>query len=148
MLEHNENGTLGLIINRPLDVPLGELWEDCPHPLNEHALCAEGGPVERHKGLLLHGEVGMAGSHELAPGIAVGGDVDALDCFRCGSPNGPRLFLGHAGWEADQLSEEVASGSWMVRDGHPRLLLDAEPAEDLWSDLVNAGEDMPPPSAN
>lgn len=150
LLEHNRSGTLGLIINRPLDVGLGELWDGCPPNLTETRIAGEGGPVERQKGLLLHGRPGLSDSFTIAPGVAIGGNPSALvDAWPDGADTlGPRLFLGHAGWAPDQLSDEIAGGSWIVRAGHPSLLLRADPPEDLWQDLTAAGQEPPEPSLN
>ncbi|MHC5067916.1 MAG: YqgE/AlgH family protein [Planctomycetota bacterium] len=150
LIEHDEDGCLGLIINRPLDLTLGQVWEDCPPALNDLAACAEGGPVERAKGLLIHGHTDLTGCHPLAPGLAIGGDDQALTahCSARRLDNGPRLFLGHAGWDPSQLDDEIINGSWIVRHGHPRLLLDTNPASDLWQELVHAGDAPPPPSLN
>lgn len=151
LLEHGEGGSLGLIINRPLEVPLGDLWEGCPPGLNEARIGAEGGPVERHKGLIIHGYPGLASSYEIAPGIHVGGEPDDLaNRYLSDALHrlGPRLFLGHAGWAPEQLEEEVAQGAWIVRHGHPRLLLNSDPPDDLWTGLIQAGSGPQEPSLN
>jgi putative transcriptional regulator len=150
VLEHTDGGTLGLIMNRPLDVPLGDLWDECPGELTSSRLCAEGGPVDRHKGLLLHGYTELEDTYQLADGIAVGGDPQELHqrSLDDAERSGPRLFLGHAGWQPSQLEDEIAIGSWLVRRGHPILLLNPSPPEDLWQDLVTSGGDTPGPSSN
>ena len=150
ILEHNSNGSLGLICNRPLDITLKDVWEDCPSDVAETQICAEGGPVARDRGLLLHGHTSLKGSHPISTNIQVGGDNEALyQLHKSGSPlQGPRLFLGHSGWGTDQLENEIANGSWLVRSGHPNVLLNPEPPEDLWSNLVNCGPENPEPSLN
>src|SRR5687767_5830054 len=62
LLEHDEDGTLGFIINRPLDIALSDLWADCPAGLGAAKVAAEGGPVDRNKGLLLHGVASLPGA--------------------------------------------------------------------------------------
>lgn len=149
ILEHNDSGTLALIVNRPLDVPLGELWDEAPDELSERKLCAEGGPVDRHKGLLIHGYIDLPNAYRLCDGLAVGGDPDALRARADqDGAGGPRLFLGHAGWSPGQLEDELAVGSWIVRSGHPSLLLNPRPPEDLWQELVCSGSEIPDPSVN
>jgi putative transcriptional regulator len=151
LLEHNAGGSLGLIINRPLDLRLGDLWETCPEPLRSSRACGEGGPVERHKGLLIHGYTDIPGAFDLGVGLAVGGEDEPLS-RRLGQPRddglGPRLFLGHAGWGPGQLADEVAGDAWVVRRGHPSLVLDTEPADDLWQGLVGAGAEPVEPGLN
>ncbi|MBA3699098.1 MAG: YqgE/AlgH family protein [Planctomycetes bacterium] len=151
LLDHGDTGSLGFILNRPLDVPLGELWNDAPPGLSDARIAAEGGPVDKHKGLLLHGDTTLAGAQLMSEGIAVGGDPDALqERWGTGGDHcGPRLFLGHSGWTSGQLDREIEEGAWLVRPGRIDLLFDPRPAELLWQHLVegrNGG--MPDPSRN
>jgi putative transcriptional regulator len=151
LLDHGESGSLGFILNRPLDVPLGELWSEAPGGLADARIAAEGGPVDKHKGLLLHGDITLAGSQPMGEGIAVGGDLDALQerWGTGGDHNGPRLFLGHSGWTAGQLDLEIEQGAWLVRPGRLELLFDAKPSELLWHLLVEGrAGGMPDPSRN
>jgi len=150
LLDHNDEGTLGLIVNRPLEIPLKEIWDHCPDEIDDLQICAEGGPVERERGLLLHGRADVSGCNRISEGVFIGGDPYDLyqktkDADRL---HGPRLFLGHAGWGGGQLQDEIETGSWRLRPGHPDLLLNAEPPEDLWQELITCGPEMPPPSSN
>src|SRR5690242_13981026 len=117
LLEHDDDGTLGFIINRPLDIPLSELWSDCPPGLTGCRIAAEGGPVERNKGLLLHTCLDLSGVQAMGLGLAVGGDIDALaKRYADGNDDtGPRLFLGHSNWAPGQLTAEIDEGAWIVR---------------------------------
>lgn len=152
LLEYSETGTLGLIINRPLPVPLSEIWEDCPPDLHEAELCAEGGPVDRHKGLLIHNFKDIPEALGLGMDLSVGGHPESLSqavqAAASDAIHGPRLFLGHAGWSPQQLEEEISEGSWLIRSGHQSLLLDPNPPDDLWQTLISAGEELPHPSIN
>ncbi len=150
LLEHSATGTLGLIINRPVPVNLAEIWEECPDDLEEAQVCAEGGPVDRNKGLLIHRMDDIPEALSLGMGLSVGGEPHALaDAFQDTKGRlGPRLFLGHAGWGPEQLEMEIAEGSWLVRSGLQDILLDANPPDDLWQTLISAGEELPDPSFN
>ncbi len=149
LLEHSATGTLGLIINRPVPVNLCEIWDECPESMEQTQLCAEGGPVDRNKGLLIHRIPEIPDALELGLGLSVGGDPHLLAAaYDSGKAAGPRLFLGHAGWSPEQLEEEIAQGSWLVRSGLQELLLDPEPPADLWQTLISAGEELPKPSIN
>ena len=145
VLEHNEHGTLGLIVNRPLDISLGDLWSACPSALRALHRCADGGPVERDKGLILHGIQDLPGSLPLCAGLAVGGDAAQANPD---DPLAPRLFLGHSGWSPGQLEAEITSGSWLLRPGHRRFVLDPEAGEDLWDELARTEDPAPPPGNN
>ena len=149
LIEHNDSGTMGLIINRPLDMSLSAIWDGVPAGLADAQVAAEGGPVERDRGLLLHGLTDLPGSQRISDGLAIGGEVAALaaryseGCDR----TGPRLFLGHAGWGPGQLDNEVEQGSWLVRPGNLDHLLVAPPGE-LWGRLLDGGQGLPEPSVN
>ncbi|MFW5844610.1 MAG: YqgE/AlgH family protein [Planctomycetota bacterium] len=150
--EHNEDGTLGFILNRPLDLPLDEVWDGCPDSLTGLRCCAQGGPVETHKGLLLHGYEQVPGAGSLCAGVWIGGDGDAIRAAASDDPempcHGPRLILGHAGWSEGQLAGEIGAGAWAVRPGDARLLLNPDPPEDLWQTCLGAGDGPRTPSTN
>jgi putative transcriptional regulator len=151
LIDHGDGGSLGFIVNRPLDLPLGDLWDEAPGGLTNARIAAEGGPVDKHKGLLLHGDLSLAGAQPMGDGIAVGGDLAALqERWTAGSDqSGPRLFLGHSGWSSGQLDREIEEGAWLVRPGRLDLLFHPQPSELVWQHLVegrNGG--MPDPSRN
>ncbi len=151
LLEHGEGGSLGFVINRPLYVPLSELWGDVPACLADAKVAAEGGPVDRHKGLLLHRALDLSGAQAMGEGVAVGGDLGELaERWSAGSDDtGPRLFLGHSGWTSGQLAAEIEEGAWILRPGRIDLLLNPKPADMLWHQLLEgAMGGMPDPSRN
>ena len=125
LIEHNESGSMGLIVNRPLDMPLSAIWDGVPAGLAGALVAAEGGPVERERGLLLHGLPDLPGCQRIGDGLAIGGELAALaDRFVNGADRaGPRLFLGHSGWGSGQLDFELEQGAWLVRPGNLDHLL-------------------------
>jgi putative transcriptional regulator len=150
LLEHGDAGTMGLIVNRPLDMPLSAIWDGVPAGLADAVIAAEGGPVERDRGLLLHGLADLPGCQRIGDGVAIGGDVAALAARFGGGADqcGPRLFLGHSGWGPGQLAQELEQGSWVVRPGHLDHLL-VSPPTDLWRRLIDGGgTGLPEPSVN
>lgn len=150
LLEHNQDGTLGFIINRPLDIPLSDLWDECPKALAHAKIAAEGGPVDRHKGLLLHGCVDLPGAQLMGRSLAIGGEIDELARRYAGGidRSGPRLFLGHSGWAPGQLDGELDDGAWIVRPGDPLMILNHRPADNLWQHLLDGKGGLPKPSLN
>ena len=150
LLEHDEDGTLGFIINRPLDMALSDLWAECPSGLGQAKVAAEGGPVDRNKGLLLHGVSGLPGAQPMGHGLAVGGDIEALArrFAKGANPHGPRLFLGHSGWAPGQLANEIAEGTWVLRPGSLDLVLNSRPNGTLWQHLLDGKIGLPAPSLN
>ena len=147
LLEHSDTGSLGLIVNRPLTMTLGDLWQEVPPALAGAATAAEGGPVERDKGLLLHGDTALIGARSVGDGLALGGELGAIGRrWAAGADHaGPRLFLGHSGWGAGQLEQELRHGSWRLRPGHPGMVL-RPVVHDLWERLLAGG--LPQPSVN
>lgn len=150
LLEHDEDGTLGFIINRPLDIALSDLWADCPAGLGPAKVAAEGGPVDRNKGLLLHSCNELPGAQPMGNGLAVGGDMEALArrYAKGADPSGPRLFLGHSGWAPGQLATEIAEGAWVLRPGSLDLVLNSRPTATLWQHLLDGKIGLPEPSLN
>jgi len=149
LVEHDHDGSLGFIVNRPLDILLGDLWQECPSDLSAIRIAAEGGPVDRHKGLLLHGCADISGAQAMGGGVSVGGDLEELVKRFANGPGalGPRLLLGHSGWTAGQLDNEIAQGAWVVRPATPDVLLTALPPATLWQQLLDGGT-LPEPSLN
>ncbi len=156
LVEHSTDGSLGFIINRPLELTLGELWAECPPTLSAALAAADGGPVERHKGLLLHRHPGIADAATMGHGIFIGGDLEQIIAHWSAGPDrhGPRLFLGHSGWVGGQLEREIAQGAWLLRPGHgDRLALITDPTtgsdgDHLWQLLSGGPFSMPAPSLN
>ncbi len=138
LIEHSAQGTLGVIINRPIDMPLADIWSEVPEGLAQARTAAQGGPVEPDKGLLLHACADLDGAGTMGKGICVGGSIEALaERFRSGpDQQGPRLFLGHSGWSPGQLDNEIDEGGWIVRSGRPGQLFDPRPSPNLWQQLA------------
>ena len=116
--EHNDDGALGLVINRPVeDVQLGELFDqleiDGPHHRDTPVL--EGGPVQRDRGFVLHSDdLVLESSLHLDDGLALTTARDILAAIA--DDRGPDRFIvcvGYAGWGAGQLESEMADNSWL-----------------------------------
>lgn len=133
MCEHSDQGAVGLIINRPLQLDLATMLEQMgiEHPqLGSNPSVFWGGPVQPERGFVVHGAPGgWDSSLELGPELFVTTSRDVLTAI--GSGNGPRDFLvvlGYAGWGAGQLETEILSNSWLSTAASPELLFRTEPA--------------------
>lgn len=136
MIEHNQHGALGLVINQPVDASLGEL-------VGEHPLLAGlefpmhcGGPVGRDSMQFLHRlpEV-IPGGLDLGDGLFLGGELEDLaEALRAGavSPGSLRMFVGYSGWGGGQLEQEFGTGSWVPAPPNPDLCFGPETGEHLW----------------
>jgi len=136
VLEHDqEAGALGVVLNRPLPVPVGaELpaWA-ASSVVAEPAVVFSGGPVEDDSVLLVAlAQPGVA-PRDLRPVTGrvavVPFTVPADEAYLWS--DGVRVFAGYAGWAPGQLEAEVADGFWYVVDSEPGDLVDSEP-DQLW----------------
>lgn len=134
MCEHNENGALGLVINRPVAMTLGNLFEKVDLSPPKDALADRpvfyGGPVQPERGFVLHEPLDAAGNHYNATMIVPGGlemttSRDVLEALSNGA--GPkRVFvtLGYSGWAAGQLEEEIGRNGWLTVDATKEIIFD------------------------
>jgi len=135
-----EDGTLGVVLNRPNDVPVGELlpeWEPvvCP-PVSVFV----GGPVRRSN-IIGVARMRSAGGHGGFDGCnPIAGPLATVDLNRdpetvARGIDGLRLFSGYAGWEAGQLEDELAGSSWFVLKSDVDDAFTDSP-EDLWTRVL------------
>jgi len=128
--EHSDQGSMGLVVNRPSEVALSEaLAGVAPPPLPEARLFL-GGPVQRQALLVLHRiPTAIPGAQDVAFGISIGGDMRELLAALVEATGGGgqdagekppveiRFYAGYAGWGAGQLAAELESGSWITCPG-------------------------------
>jgi len=143
--EHNENGALGIIVNRPIDMDLAGLFEKIDIKLSADSLAKLpvyfGGPVQLDRGFVLHrpighwqstlavnGEVGLTSSRDVLS--SVGSD---------GVPAEILVTLGYAGWDAGQLESELAQNSWLTVPAKAEILFDLPPEERLPAAMQRLG---------
>ncbi len=117
LLEHGRGGTLGVILNRPLDVPPADLLPEVPGLRERELRLYLGGPVERHGVIwLLRSPRLPREAREVVDGVGYGNDpgMIAERLLGGGGDRELRLLLGHAGWAPGQLDAEIARGDWRV----------------------------------
>jgi len=132
--EHNEQGALGIVINRRIDLDFQTLFEQIKIPLQAQKLAAApihyGGPVQMDRGFVLHRPVGdWQSTLKVADDIGLTTSKDILEAV--GRGEGPeKLFvsLGYAGWEAGQLEHELAQNAWLTVPAQSAIIFD-EPEE-------------------
>ena len=142
ILGHGPDGAMGLIVNRPIgEVDFAELFAELG--LDMLALPGKvmvhfGGPVEMHRGFLLHSvDVMLESSQIVADGVAVSTDPALLNSIA--REKGPRhhLFaLGYAGWAPQQLESEIDQGAWLTLEAEPTLVFPEDP-EKVWQSLTD-----------
>ena len=136
--EHNDEGALGLVINRPTDLDMQGLFEQLDLEATDSRIgrypVLLGGPVARERGFVLHDP-----GYEYESSIAVSGDVqltlsrDVIDAMAAGTgPSRTLVALGYAGWAAGQLEEEMLTNTWLSVPATPEIIFDV-PFADRWS---------------
>ncbi len=144
VLDHGEPGALGVVLDRPGGVPVGELMPQWQAWATAPAELFTGGPVARNAliGLVRLGSRDSAlGGSDLCPSgwrLLVDGDrpVGTVDLAEDPGPVaealvGARLFSGYAGWDSGQLEAEIEEGSWYVVPARAADPISADP-ENLW----------------
>lgn len=135
MCEHNERGALGLVINRPTDIDLKSLFDRIDLNLEieplQHLPVYFGGPVQTERGFVLHDPTQQhyTSSISIPGGLEMTTSKDVLEAVAQGE--GPARFLltlGHAGWGAGQLEDEISRNGWLTVEAAPSVLFDT-PAE-------------------
>jgi len=134
MCEHNEKGALGLVINKPISLTVGNLFEKVELALPDEELAARpvfyGGPVQTERGFVLHERLDEQGGHYNAT-LAIPGGLemttsrDVLEALSHGA--GPRkllVTLGYSGWAAGQLEEEIGRNGWLTVDATPEIIFE------------------------
>lgn len=142
MCEHNEKGALGLVINKPISLTLGNLFEKVDLSLPYDELAARpvfyGGPVQTERGFVLHEPLDAQGGHYNAT-LAVPGGLemttsrDVLEALSNGA--GPKrllVTLGYSGWAAGQLEEEIGRNGWLTVDAERAVIFDT-PVEERYA---------------
>lgn len=135
--EHNADGAMGIVINRPLDLSLEEVVEHMEFEPTATGLdqiqVYLGGPVQPERGFVLHEPVGEWESTLVVNqrfGLTSSRDIVAA----LAQGEGPQKFLvalGYAGWEAGQLEQEMAQNAWLSVPADLDLIL-GTPAEGRW----------------
>lgn len=139
LVTFNDEGALGIIINRPTQVRLGEMIGDLEKADESSETVWVGGPVAHWQLVLLFKSDSQTEDAEsVLDGVYFSGSRAVLEEV-LESDKEFRIFAGYAGWSPGQLEHEIARGSWHVLPGDPEVVFDHEP-ESLWEELVSRGE--------
>ena len=126
LCEHTEKGALGLVINKPIDIKLKNLFEKVELSLDREDLAEApvyfGGPVQTERGFVLHESLGGEGdegghynsSLKIPGGLEMTTSKDVLEALSNGA--GPKkilVTLGYSGWGAGQLEDEMSRNGWI-----------------------------------
>ena len=137
LCEHNEKGALGLVINKPIDIKLRNLFEKVELTLDRSDLADSpvyfGGPVQTERGFVLHerlgGQDGEGGHYnsslQIPGGLEMTTSKDVLEALSNGAgPKKVLVTLGYSGWGAGQLEDEMSRNGWINVSAEPGIIFD------------------------
>ena len=128
--EHNPDGALGIVVNKPTDMTLQALFEQIDIPLGEHgpreARVHFGGPVQVDRGFVLHRPLGnWQSTLAISDDLGLTTSKDVLEAVGRGEgPTDVLVSLGYAGWSAGQLEQELAQNAWLTVAADADVLFD------------------------
>jgi putative transcriptional regulator len=139
--EHNAEGALGIIINRPLQMRLQDVFDQLQMPtapgVHGEQPVLQGGPVQTDRGFIIHrGGGDWEHTRQVSPSLHVTTSPDILGAMAGG--NGPEtalVALGYAGWGAGQLEDEIFQNAWLTAPCDERILF-ATPYERRWQEAA------------
>ena len=126
--EHNKDGAMGLMINRPMDLALSSLLEQMGmgQDVEDSIRVMEGGPVNNERGFILHSD-----DEQYEASLALGNGLmlttARLVLEAIGAGRGPKNYLvtlGYSGWDAGQLEEEMSENAWLSCPATNEVLFD------------------------
>ncbi len=135
--EHSDQGALGIIINRPMSMTLGEVFTQLGLESSRSRIAADpvlqGGPVQTDRGFVLHSPGPRWDSTlPVSERLHLTTSRDVLDALARGEgPAEAVVALGYAGWDAGQLEAEMAQNAWLTVPADERLLFEI-PAAERW----------------
>jgi putative transcriptional regulator len=133
LIKHDDEGAFGLILNRPMESTVAEVWKlvgkedlDCPQPI------FLGGPVSGPL-VALH-RLKAAAEAEVLPGVYFAAHKDKLQKLVRQTTKPYRFFTGYAGWAGGQLEEELTAGGWLTTKANKTVVFKS--ADDLWEQVT------------
>ena len=134
LLEHTDEGSMGLVLNRPTTLDVDEFCrsQDMEFQGDGSALVYQGGPVQTDRAFILH-ESGHQGpeTEDINDALKFSYSLESMRALVASPPARLRFYLGYAGWGPEQLAEEVAAGAWLIAQPTAELIFEADP-EQTW----------------
>lgn len=138
MIEHSDEGSMGLVINRTAPLTFSHLAKSQDLAVaasrKDDALFT-GGPVEPYRGFVLHDSDRVEERHELLPGLFLSVTSDALTPLLIDEQAHVRFCLGYAGWSGGQIEFEMKQGSWLYTEATRQAVLFDDPAK-VWEQVI------------
>lgn len=133
MIKHDDEGAFGLILNRPTDNPVSDIWKLVGEAeIDSTESIFLGGPVSGPP-VALH-RLKAAAEMEVSPGIYFSAHKEKLRKVVAQTKKPYRFFLGYAGWAEGQLESELKAGGWLTAKAKKNVVF--QPADELWNQVV------------
>ena len=135
---HNDEGAMGIVINRPLDMALGYVLAQMDMPPRNQKInqtpIYHGGPVQADRGFVLHEPLSSwESSINVNDAVGVTTSIDILRAIsEGGGPKESLVALGYAGWSAGQLEQEIKDNAWLNGPAEPEVIFKT-PCEQRWT---------------
>ncbi len=136
LAEHNDEGSFGIILNKPVDIKFNKIVKDFPYYNGKIFL---GGPVSTKNLFFIHtkGDL-IENSMPLGKNLFWGGNIEDVKILldsKILDSQSIRFFVGYSGWTANQLNEELKIESWLVAKANPKKLIACKP-EEMWANSL------------
>jgi putative transcriptional regulator len=136
LAEYTKDGTVGFILNKPLEFTIGDLIPE----INSSLTVYNGGPVEQDNLYFIHTIPNkIQNSIEISNGIYWGGDFDTLKNLLNKNEIDKteiRFFLGYSGWTKKQLENELQEDNWLLIENNEKATLLSKPTSDFWKEKI------------
>lgn len=148
LIEHDEGGAMGLVINQPMDITHRDIFQhlNITDASGQHdAPVLIGGPVETHRGFVLHRNETAhqwQSTMHVADDIWLTTSIDILQDIACHAAPAALVALGYAGWGAGQLEEELAANAWLTVPADSRIIFDTPLEQRVAAATQRLGIDM------
>ncbi|HNQ05057.1 MAG TPA: YqgE/AlgH family protein [Thiobacillaceae bacterium] len=146
--DHGEQGAMGVVVNRPIELDMETLFSQIGLELTDEALKRSsvyyGGPVQTERGFVLHRPVGEWGSTlSVKDRVGLTTSKDILEAAaRQEGPKEILVTLGYAGWGPGQLEDEIKQNAWLTVEADPEVIFNRPPEERLAAAMRLLGIDL------
>ena len=136
LIDHTDEGTMGLIINKPLPIFVNDIIKEFKY-IDDIPLY-KGGPVATDTLFYLHTLANISGAIPVSKGLYLNGDFDEIKKYILQGNKVDqhiRFFLGYCGWEGEQLNDELKENTWLVSKEDKDYLMNSD-TKDMWKEAV------------
>ena len=137
LVDHTTDGTMGLVLNKPLPLSLNDVLKEFKD-INNIPIY-KGGPLSTDTLFYLHTLKDVEDSLQIGKGVYLNGDFDAIRRYilQGNDIDGKiRFFLGYSGWEHDQLCQEIEENTWLIGSTGISSLMDEKGSAELWKNVL------------